>query len=126
MMNMADSIKEIDRVVAEFSDGSWNAERVENLKQGLASDPDLLKEWEYYIEHHTFLGEAKVLEYSFMDVMIWQIDHFRAFLDRDTTMTKRNPDTMVLLTLETLLEMKHDPEKFVRAFSTETGTDRII
>lgn len=55
--------------------------------------------------------------------MVWQMDHFKARLDRDNSGTKQNGDRMLLLAFDTLLNMKKDPEKYIRKMTEETGTD---
>lgn len=91
----------------------------ENLKE----DEEILQEFIYFMEHGTFACQAKVSGYTVVDVMIWQMDHFKAWLDRDTTGTRQNRDRMLLLAFDTLLKMRKDPEKYIRKMQSETGTD---
>lgn len=89
----------------------------------LSADEEILTELTYYMEHGDFACQAKVQGYTVVDIMIWQMDHFKARLDRDNTGTRQNPDRMVLLAFDTLLKMRKAPEKYAAKMRQETGTD---
>ena len=89
----------------------------------LTQSEGVYREFEYYLEHQTFLCEYKIAGYSVVDIMVWQIDHFKAWLDRDTSGTGRNSGRMLLLAFDTLLKMKKDPAPYVQKMQSETGTD---
>ena len=89
----------------------------------LLEDGEICKELTYYMEHGDFACKAKVQGYTVVDIMVWQMDHFKAKLDRDNTGTRQNPDRMVLLAFDTLLKMRKEPEKYVAKLRQETGTD---
>lgn len=89
----------------------------------LQQDEEICEEFVYYMEHGNFACKAKVQGYTVVDVMIWQMDHFKARLDRDNSGTRQNGSRMILLAFNTLLDMKKEPDKYVRKMSEETGTD---
>lgn len=89
----------------------------------LINDEEICREFVYYMEHGNFACQAKVCGYTAVDIMVWQIDHFKAWLDRDTAGTKRNGDRMLLLAFDTLLKMRDEPEKYIQKMQGETGTD---
>lgn len=95
----------------------------DNFFKELKSDEEICQEFVYYIEQGTFACMAKVAGYTVVDIMVWQMDHFKAWLDRDNSGTKQNKDRMLLLAFQTLLEMKKDPDKYIRKMQYETGTD---
>lgn len=86
------------------------------------SDP-VYKEFIYYLENQNFLCEYKVEGYGLVDIMVWQMDHFKAQMDRGRDDMKNNGDRMLLMAFDTLLKMEHDPERYVGLMQTETGTD---
>ena len=47
----------------------------------LLQSEGVYREFVYYLEHETFLCDYKVAGYSVVDIMVWQIDHFKANLD---------------------------------------------
>lgn len=89
----------------------------------ITADKEICEELSYYCEHGTFACKAKVCGYTVVDVMVWQMDHFKARLDRDNSGTRQNGDRMLLLSFDTLLNMKENPEKYIRKMQSETGTD---
>lgn len=98
----------------------------EGFLKALKADEEICNEFTYYMSHNDFACKAKICGYSVVDILIWQIDHFRAWLDRDTTGTKQNKDRMVLLAFDTMLKMRENPQKFMEKMTGETGTDRPI
>lgn len=89
----------------------------------LMEDEEIYEEFAYYLEHGNFACEAKVAGYTVVDIMVWQMDHFKAWLDRDTAGTRQNGDRMLLLAFDTLLKMRKNPETYIRKMQGETGTD---
>lgn len=89
----------------------------------LTADAEILQEFVSYMESGNFACRAKVCDYTVVDVMVWQIDHFKAWLDRDTTGTKQNKDKILLNAFDILLKMKQNPEKYIQKMQFETGTD---
>ncbi len=55
--------------------------------------------------------------------MVWQMDHFKAQLDRGHDDMKQNGDKMLLMAFDTMLKMEKQPEKYVYLMQSETGTD---
>ena len=94
-----------------------------NFKNALKADEEIYQEFLYYMEHQNFACKTKVCGYTVVDVLIFQIDHFRAWLDRDTTGTKQNGDRMVLLAFDTMLKMRKTPQEYLERMQGETGTD---
>lgn len=82
----------------------------------------ILKEYQYFYEHENFLCEYKIEGVSVIDIMIWQIDHFKAELDRDSVM-RTNKDNMVLMAFDTFLKMEENPTELLTKMKEQTGTD---
>ena len=91
--------------------------------QKLSQDREVLEEFGYYAQHNQFADRIKVNGYGIVDVLVWQIDHFKAWLDRDNTQTKENGSAMLLRAFDTFLDMRKNPGKYIRAMESETGTD---
>lgn len=89
----------------------------------LQADEEICEELAYYCAHGNFACKAKVCGYTVVDVMVWQMDHFKARLDRDNSGTRQNGDRMLLLAFDTLLNMRGNPEEYIRKMQGETGTD---
>lgn len=116
-----DRIKEFVKKLCQY--GGEGEEFEMQFLAALSADEEILAELTYYMDHGDFACQAKVQGYTVVDIMIWQMDHFKARLDRDNTGTRQNPDRMVLLAFDTLLKMRKAPEKYVAKMRQETGTD---
>lgn len=89
----------------------------------LTASEGVFQEFVYYLEHQSFRGAYKVADYDLIDIMVWQMDHFKAQLDRDRRDMKENGDRMLLMAFHTMLLMEQDPQYYVNLMRTETGTD---
>ena len=89
----------------------------------LKQSENIYNEFIYYLEHQNFLCQYKVAGYSVVDIMVWQMDHFKAQMDRGRDDMKNNGDKMLLMAFDTLLKMEHSPQRYVELMQTETGTD---
>ena len=89
----------------------------------LRQSENVYHEFVYYLENQRFLCEYKVEGYSVVDIMVWQMDHFKAQMDRGKDDMKNNGDKMLLMAFDTLLKMEQDPARYVDLMQTETGTD---
>lgn len=89
----------------------------------LVSDQDVYEEFCYYLKHQDYLCKTNVCGYTVVDVLIWQMDRFKAELDMDKTEMKQNGDKMLLMAFDTFLKMRKNPEHYVEAMQSDTGTD---
>ena len=91
---------------------------------------DLIKESEkireeyiYYMINNRFLGEYSVCGMTVVDIMIWQMDHFKSDLDRGLYDMQSNPNKMLLRAFYTMLKMEKDPQLYLEKYGSDTGTD---
>lgn len=91
----------------------------------LTEDEEVYEEFVYYLEHQDFLYKVKVEGYGLADLLVFQIDHFRATMDRDVADMRHNKDKMLLMAFNSMLLMRKNPEPFVKMMQGETGTDRM-
>ncbi len=91
--------------------------------EALTDSEGVYKEFVYYLTNQNFLCQYKVEGYSVVDIMVWQMDHFKAQMDRGHDDMKQNGDKMLLMAFDTMLKMERQPEKYVLLMQSETGTD---
>ena len=122
----ADKVKEKAYAWAEALCKYAGADEVflRDFWERLTNDPEIYEEFVYYLEHQDFLCKVKIEGYGLVDLMIFQIDHFRAVMDQDVADMRFNKDKMLLMAFNSLLQMRKDPEPFVRMMQGQTGTDR--
>ncbi|MBR1702803.1 MAG: hypothetical protein IJ716_12690 [Lachnospiraceae bacterium] len=100
----------------EYAAAFWN--RIK-MSQGV------LKELAYYHDYGKFWGQYKVAGYSLTDILVWQVDHFKAYLDRHEEVNRWKPERLFLHSLDVMLQMEQDPAPYVAKLQGETGTDFV-
>lgn len=96
----------------------------EDFMNKLANDNDMCEEFVYYIKTGQFLCKNAVRGYSIIDILVWQVDHFKAGMDQGRYGMRYNECQMILKAFDTMFKMKADPDKYVRMITEETGQDR--
>lgn len=100
-----------------------DAEFLEEFWRELINSEGVYSEFVYYLTNRDFLCEYKIEGCSVVDIMVWQLDHFKARMDRGEYDMRENGDKMLLMAFNTMLRMEKEPEKYVRLMLSETGTD---
>lgn len=96
---------------------------LQDFWQRLRKSENVYKEFTHYLQNQSFLCAYTVEGYSVVDIMVWQMDHFKAQMDRGKDDMKSNGDKMLLMAFDTMLKMERDPARYVELMQTETGTD---
>ena len=91
----------------------------------IRSSSGALQELAYYHDYGQFLGKYVVAGYTLTDILVWQVDHFKAWLDRPDDMNRYRRERLILQSFDTLLCMEQNPEPYVRKLCGETGTDYV-
>ena len=89
----------------------------------LEESPALYKEFAYYLEHQDFLCEMNIQGITVPDILVWQVDKFKAGIDEGRFELKYNADAMLLMAFNTMYEVEKDPSKYLENFRTVTGSD---
>jgi len=100
-----------------------SGEFLEKLAEGLMASPAVGEEFLFYAETGDFSCKTKIEGYTLVDIMVWQIDHFKAHMDRGNAGMRSNGSKMVLRAFDTMLKMEREPERYKLLMQTETGTD---
>lgn len=106
--------------LAEYA--AVTTDEVEAFWKELITVPGLLREYAYFHDTGEVLCEYKINGYTVADVMVWQIDHFRAHMDRVFTNNKNNKNKLTYETFKIMLQIRRNPE-ILRSLENETGTD---
>jgi len=97
----------------------------EKLWQGIKASEGLLQEFSYYHDYGRFLCKYNVAGYTLADVLVWQVDHFKLYMDRPDEMNRYRQQRLLLAAFETMVGMEKDPATYVEKMRGETGTDII-
>lgn len=95
------------------------------LWEGLVYDGALMKEFMYYLDFHTFCDEDSCRGYVLSDLYVWQMDRYNLIRDIGKNTSVCNKEAMVLNAFCTMLQMKKDPDTFVRRLTAGEGMDQI-
>lgn len=98
----------------EFFEGFW----ARMLKRD-----DIYTEYVLYLVNQEFVSRVDIEGYHVIDVLIWQMDHFKAKLDTDTYDMKHNEAKMILSAFDTFLKMAENPQEYIQRMQVDTGTD---
>lgn len=94
----------------------WN--RIKNSGQ-------VLQELAYYHDYGQFLCMYQVEGYTLADILVWQVDHFKAYMDRPLKMNRYRQERLLLTALDIMLQMEENPAPYVEKMKGETGTDFV-
>ncbi len=100
----------------EWLDGLW---------EQLVADGGLMKEFMYYLDHHTFCDEEKCRGYGLTDLYVWQMDRYNLIRDIGKNTECCNKEAMVLNAFHTMAEMKKDPDTYIRRLTAGQGMDQL-
>lgn len=95
------------------------------LWERIRGSEGVLRELAYYHDYGKFWDQYRVAGYSLTDVLVWQVDHFKAYLDRRDEVKRWEPDRLFLSALDVMLRMERDPAPYVEKMQGETGTDYL-
>lgn len=123
-MQLENALKELHRFVLELAERAGEStEYGEQLWQGIRQSGGLLQELAYYHDYGSFLSKYNVAGYTLSDALIWQVDHFKLYMDRPQDMNRYRQERLLLSAFETLLQMEKDPNKLAEKMRRETGQD---
>ena len=100
-------------------------EFVESLWAEMIQDEALVKEFMYYLDHHTLLDEIKCRGYGLTDLYVWQMDRYNLIREIGKNTSVCNKEAMVLNAFRTMIEMKKDPDTYVERLTRGTGMDEL-
>lgn len=95
----------------------------ENLWVRIRKSGGVMQELAYYHDYGKFLGKYSVEGYTLPDILVWQVDHFKAYLDRHEEVNRYKTEKLFLNSLDILLQMEEQPQQYIDKMSSETGTD---
>ncbi len=95
----------------------------EQLWQGISRSAGLLQELAYYHDYGRFLCRHEAAGYTLADVLVWQVDHFKLYMDRPEEMNRYRQPRLLLAAFDTMLQMEKEPIYFQEKMRSETGQD---
>lgn len=98
-------------------------EYVDALWRELVADGELMKEFTYYLDHHTLLDEVKCEGYGLTDLYMWLIGHFNLMQDYGKNGPDCDKEELILEAFTMMSEMKRNPQEYVKRLNSGLGMD---
>lgn len=123
---LALAMQTLENYVRELAAAAGESEEyAADLWRRIQSSTGVLRELAYYHDYGDFWGEYKVAGYSLADILVWQVDHFKAYLDRHDEVNRWHPERLLLQSLDVMLQMEVDPRPYAEKLQGESGTDYV-
>ena len=118
------ALNELHRFVLELVQRAGESDVYgEQMWQGIRQSEGLLQELAYYHDYGNFLSKYKVAGYTLADALVWQVDHFKLYMDRPQDMNRYRQERLLLAAFETMLQLEKDPRTLSDKMQGETGQD---
>ena len=95
----------------------------EDLWKRILTSEGVLKELAYYHDTGNFWDGYEIAGFHLTDIIVWQVDHFKAYMDRREEMNRYKTEKLFVESLDIMLQMEKDPAPFIRKMREESGTD---
>lgn len=105
------------------SQAGKDEEFAKDLWSRIVRSQGVLMELAYYHDKGDFWDQHVVAGYHLTDILVWQVDHFKAYMDRSEDMNRFRQERLLLESLDIMLKMETDPEPYIRKMRDESGTD---
>lgn len=117
MQTLENYVKQLSLRAGE--DEAYGKELWERIRKSAG----VLKELAYFHDYGSFLCKYQVAGYTLADILVWQVDHFKAYLDRHEEVNRYKQEKLLLASLDVMLQMEKNPQIYVEKMQNETGTD---
>ena len=78
----------------------------------------------FYLEHHYLTERVKCCGYSLIDLFVWQMNKYNIIGDSGKNTDACNKDRMVLKAFHDMVQMRKEPESFVKKLTEGRGMDK--
>ncbi len=120
------AMEELRRFVGELAQRAGEPEDyARDLWERISQSGGVLQELAYYHDYGNFLCRYCVAGYTLADILVWQVDHFKAWLDRPLEINRYRQEKLFLSALDIMLCMEKDPRPYIDKMSGESGTDFV-
>lgn len=123
---LAKAMETLENYVKDLAAAAGESESYgTNLWERIKNSGGILQELAYYHDYGTFLCKYEIAGYTLADILVWQVDHFKAYLDRPLEMNRYHKEKLVLAAFDIMLQMEKNPQVYIDKMSSETGTDFV-
>ena len=98
---------------------------IDALWGDIISDEEMYGELSYYLQNHTLKDSVKISGYSLTDLYVFQMDKYNLIREIGKNTAECNKERMVMNAFRMMIDMKADPETYVRRLEEGRGEDRL-
>ncbi len=100
----------------DFTDALWG---------DVITDSEMYGELEYFMAHHTLKDKVSVCGYSLTDLYVFQMDKYNLIREIGKNTAECNKVRMVINAFRMMIDMKADPETYIRRLEEGRGEDKL-
>lgn len=120
------AMRTLEQFIGELALGAGESDAYAGeLWNRIKNSNGVLREVAYYHDYGEIWGQYKVAGYSLTDILVWQVDHFKAYLDRRESVNRWKPERLFLQSVDVMLKMEENPQPYIDKMQGETGTDFV-
>lgn len=91
----------------------------------IINDNEVYGELAYYLAHHTLKDGVDVCGYSLTDLYVFQMDKYNLIREIGKNTAECNKERMVLNAFRMMIDMKADPDTYLRRLEEGRGEDKL-
>lgn len=118
-------IKAIEDLMALCEFAGESSQWGDKLWEDMSRDEEVFEAFIFYLENHNLPETVKCEGYSLIDLFIWQMGVDNLIHDTGKNTNACNKEKMILHTFRCMLDMKKDPENFIRRMQEGRGMDKL-
>ncbi len=103
----------------------YDKDWTDSLWGDIVTDPEMYEEFVYYANNHTLKDSFDVCGYSLTDLYVFQMDKYNLIREIGKNPVDCNKERMVLNAFRMMIDMKADPETYVKRIEEGRGEDRL-
>lgn len=103
----------------------YDREWTDALWADLITDEEMFGELVYFMENHTLKDNVSVEGYSLTDLYVFQMDKYNLIREIGKNPPECNKERMVLNAFRMIVDMKADPETYIKRLEEDRGQDRL-
>ena len=98
---------------------------IDALWGDIITDEDMYAELVYFLSNHTLKDSVKIAGYSLSDLYVFQMNKYNLIREIGKNPRECNKERMVLNAFRMMIDMKSNPETYVKRLEEGKGEDRL-
>ncbi|MCR5302274.1 MAG: hypothetical protein K6E49_07515 [Lachnospiraceae bacterium] len=103
----------------------YDRDWTDRLWGDIVKDDALFDELVYYLSNHTLKDSESVYGYSLTDLYVFQMNKYNLIREIGKNPAECNKERMVLNAFRMMVDMKADPETYVKKIEEGRGEDKL-